>query len=505
MSRSGSRPTAACAHAKATISVRLRKGDASPSAIRRPRGGTSSTRSRTGVSCPRGRAAWRLERQEQAGGARPRRRLPSPRSTSRTQHRTILLPNRDLARHAAAAGRARQVDLAAASRRTATGAATSSDPLRVRLARARGLLPERPDQVLYRPQPPAEGERRVLARDASTALRCRRARTSSGSAASTSPATRTPVVRSGSPCSVRIRYIQLRGRTDRRARRRVRSSRSAVGTDAKQYRWKLGAPAAASHSGPVLRFAHRSARAVHARALGARPHRSCPRSSSGAGRVSDLARIGGPVACLGLAVLLTARGRGDRLAGLGFAAFGARAARGRRSRRRARPASSRRSARGRARRRAAARGSSSGASRGSSRSGRSRLRRRARPGSSATSCSSRSTRRRSARAVLLGWQLAARRRALARAAGSCRWPLAALRRLDGRSRSLWTSDVHAGRDRAARLLRPVLRPRARARAAAVERRAGCGSSTASWRRWRSSSPRSASTSTRRATSSRTRR
>jgi putative inorganic carbon (HCO3(-)) transporter len=38
--------------------------------------------------------------------------------------------------------------------------------------------------------------------------------------------------------------------------------------------------------------------------------------------VTDLARIGGPVACLGLAVLLAARTRRDRLAGLGFAAFG---------------------------------------------------------------------------------------------------------------------------------------------------------------------------------------
>lgn len=36
----------------------------------------------------------------------------------------------------------------------------------------------------------------------------------------------------------------------------------------------------------------------------------------------DLARIGGPVACLGLALLLAARTRRDRLAGLGFAALG---------------------------------------------------------------------------------------------------------------------------------------------------------------------------------------
>lgn len=36
----------------------------------------------------------------------------------------------------------------------------------------------------------------------------------------------------------------------------------------------------------------------------------------------DLARIAGPVACLGLAVLLGARGRGNRIAGLGFATAG---------------------------------------------------------------------------------------------------------------------------------------------------------------------------------------
>ena len=36
----------------------------------------------------------------------------------------------------------------------------------------------------------------------------------------------------------------------------------------------------------------------------------------------DLARIGGPVACLGLALLLVATTRRDRIAGLGFAAFG---------------------------------------------------------------------------------------------------------------------------------------------------------------------------------------
>jgi O-antigen ligase len=39
--------------------------------------------------------------------------------------------------------------------------------------------------------------------------------------------------------------------------------------------------------------------------------------------VIDLARLGGPVACFGLAVLLVARSRRDRLAGLGFAVLGA--------------------------------------------------------------------------------------------------------------------------------------------------------------------------------------
>ncbi|HET7573280.1 MAG TPA: O-antigen ligase family protein [Gaiellaceae bacterium] len=38
--------------------------------------------------------------------------------------------------------------------------------------------------------------------------------------------------------------------------------------------------------------------------------------------MSDLARIGGPVACVALAVLLIARGRRDRIAALGFALFG---------------------------------------------------------------------------------------------------------------------------------------------------------------------------------------
>lgn len=39
--------------------------------------------------------------------------------------------------------------------------------------------------------------------------------------------------------------------------------------------------------------------------------------------MTDLARIGGPVACIGLAVLLVATSRRDRIAGLGFGVFGA--------------------------------------------------------------------------------------------------------------------------------------------------------------------------------------
>ena len=35
-----------------------------------------------------------------------------------------------------------------------------------------------------------------------------------------------------------------------------------------------------------------------------------------------LAHLGGPVACLGLALLLVAKSRRERIAGLGFAAFG---------------------------------------------------------------------------------------------------------------------------------------------------------------------------------------
>jgi hypothetical protein len=39
--------------------------------------------------------------------------------------------------------------------------------------------------------------------------------------------------------------------------------------------------------------------------------------------VIGLAHLGGPIACLGLALLLVAKTKRERIAGLGFAAFGA--------------------------------------------------------------------------------------------------------------------------------------------------------------------------------------
>ena len=73
---------------------------------------------------------------------------------------------------------------------------------------------------------------------------------------------------------VQIRYIQLtRQRIVARA-----GAIAAVGvvTDAKQYRWTLGARHGV-HSGPVLRFrAPSRPGTLHARALRARPLRSRP-------------------------------------------------------------------------------------------------------------------------------------------------------------------------------------------------------------------------------------
>src|SRR5207248_10520551 len=66
-----------------------------------------------------------------------------------------------------------------------------------------------------------------------------------------------------------------------------------------------------------------AARLRQAGPLHADPDRARPLGARRRDRaVIDLARIGGPVACLGLALLLVATTRRDRIAGLGFGAFG---------------------------------------------------------------------------------------------------------------------------------------------------------------------------------------
>src|SRR5581483_8059832 len=73
-----------------------------------------------------------------------------------------------------------------------------------------------------------------------------------------------------------------------------------------------------------LRGGAEGARAARAGHVPARGERARPRGGGDGGRaVIGLARIGGPVAVFGLALLLLARTRRDRLAGLGFAALGA--------------------------------------------------------------------------------------------------------------------------------------------------------------------------------------
>src|SRR5206468_2106440 len=61
------------------------------------------------------------------------------------------------------------------------------------------------------------------------------------------------------------------------------------------------------------------ARALHARRRGARS----PRPGGGDRPLIGLAHLGGPIACLALALLLVAKTRRERIAGLAFAAFGA--------------------------------------------------------------------------------------------------------------------------------------------------------------------------------------
>src|SRR5581483_10288496 len=138
----------------------------------------------------------------------------------------------------------------------------------------------------------------------------------------------------------------------RRRRRRPRRQRHAEGeAEAARDRRPLHRPHASPRARPPRRLVHRPRRdrradlqldaerpprherearaAAEGTAEGRdlRPRRRGERAHGPDGgdrerRVIDLARIAGPVACLGLAVLLGARGRGNRIAGLGFAVFG---------------------------------------------------------------------------------------------------------------------------------------------------------------------------------------
>ena len=115
---------------------------------------------------------------------------------------------------------------------------------------------------------------------------------------------------------IEIRYIKLA--TDRivvRRRQPVRDRcldrREAVRVEARRARGLRELPGAAP-----ARVAAR--RAVHADRQRARACVTC----GGDRPVIGLAQLGGPIACLGLALLLVAKTRRDRIAGLAFAAFG---------------------------------------------------------------------------------------------------------------------------------------------------------------------------------------
>src|SRR5581483_8663787 len=76
--------------------------------------------------------------------------------------------------------------------------------------------------------------------------------------------------------------------------------------------------------GDVLRRSPAGACAAVGGPVHAHRHRAWAQRTRGGGRrMIGLARLGGPVACLGLALLLLSTSRRDRLAGLGFAVLGA--------------------------------------------------------------------------------------------------------------------------------------------------------------------------------------
>ena len=91
-----------------------------------------------------------------------------------------------------------------------------------------------------------------------------------------------------------------------------------VSTDAKRYTWQLGRRHGKASS-PVLRLQAPTTRGRYTLTVSERGHVE-PRG--GVRAVIGLAHLGGPIACLGLALLLVAKTQRERIAGLGFAAFG---------------------------------------------------------------------------------------------------------------------------------------------------------------------------------------
>ena len=90
-----------------------------------------------------------------------------------------------------------------------------------------------------------------------------------------------------------------------------------VETAARRYTWRLGKRHGSRH-GKLLRLrAPTTPGHVQARRHGGRAEHDG--RGAGAREVSGLAQLGGPVACIGLAILLVARTRRNRIAGLGFA------------------------------------------------------------------------------------------------------------------------------------------------------------------------------------------
>ena len=180
---------------------------------------------------------------------------------------------------------------------------------------ARARLPRQPADH-RRPQDRAAATR-SSGRDGSAAGRFPRGGTSSRSVRRISPATRRPPAER-KHVTVVLRYIEL---TPEQIT--VRSGRRFtvhVETAARRYTWRLGHRHGARH-GKVLRLrAPTTPGHVPARRDRERARRD--RRRAGAREVIGLAEIAGPIACIGLAVLLLARTRRNRIAGLCYAGVG---------------------------------------------------------------------------------------------------------------------------------------------------------------------------------------